>query len=165
MVSNNLRDRRHRFTEFDEVGAVDVTAMMLAAIADEFQAPEICADRTPREERKRNAGENAKPIEDFVDQCLRWPDRMYLPVAILLEAMGFAPPEYLDDSETDDLPHEMVDVVKSSGALMEQYAADIADGRVDDVDEMLGLLIELERQVTQAKVAARDELAAREDSR
>ena len=164
-VFTNLCQRRTRLAEYDEVGAMAVTAMMLAVIADGFKATDICASRAPRDERRRNAGERAKPLEDFVEQCLRHTEGMYEPVAILLEAMGYAPPERMLSPKVTDLPHEMVGVVRSFSKLTEQYMSDIADGRVDDLDELLGLLAVLERQVTEAKVATRDALAEREDER
>ncbi len=164
-VFTSLCQRRTRLAEYDEVGAMAVTAMMLATIADGFKATDICASRAPRDERRRNAGERAKPLEDFVEQCLRHTEGMYQPVAILLEAMGFAPPEVLVLPRVTDLPHEMVDVVRSFSEVAEQYVSDIADGRVDDLDELLSLLAVLERQVTEAKVATRDALAQREDER
>ncbi len=164
-IRQEIVTRRQGLAEYDEVGGIDTTARVLAVLHETFvgRISSVSFDRTPREMRKRLAGEHGLPLEDLVHLAMAEPEAMRPVVAVLLTAMGLAEPVWAGATPSArPVGLEMADVVDAFATVAGQWSRDLADGRLDQPDLLLKLvnnLIDEAVDLRSAIARAADELA------
>lgn len=159
-IRQNLKERRAELAEYDEVGAIDVTAAMLSRLGDEFfgGVPAIAADRTPRYRHKQLDGEHSLPAEDLVYTLLTDPMRTAPGLSIAVEAAGFAPLQLRASSPlVGTTGEETAETIHAFGAAAEAWARAVADGGLDrrEAAELLPHVDRLLNQVLDWRTALR----------
>lgn len=122
LVRDRLADRRQALDEFDELGALDVTAAMLAELHDSTvgRVPALAADRTPRYRRGQFAGESSLPLEDLVWLLLADQAAAAAVLEPLLLAIGRRSVPRQDIADAASVRSEAVDLI---ALLTESLAA------------------------------------------
>jgi len=158
-VRLEISDRRQGLAEYDEVGALDWTARILAALHDEVwgRIPTVAADRTPRRRRKQLAGEAALPLEDLMYLVLYDPTARGVLLRLLTAALGYEPPVPVSRISSSPAA-ELADVVESFSATASEFTRATEDGRlspseISRLEELAGRLL---REVVDFQAAIRE---------
>jgi hypothetical protein len=130
LIRDRLADRRQVLDDFDELGALDTTATVLAELHDATvgRVPGLAADRTPRYRRGQFTGESSLPLEDFVWLLLADVAAGRLALEPLLLALGrrSVPREELPDLGT--IPSEAVDLIGLCSHHLAEWTRHLRDG-------------------------------------
>lgn len=128
-VRLELTDRHQGLVEYDECGAIDCTAKLLAALHEELagRVPTIAGDRTPRRRRKQLDGSNGLPLEDLLYIALSDADSGRVVLEQLAAALGYEPPVPLA-GDARSPASELAEVVESFAATAAEFARAIEDG-------------------------------------
>jgi hypothetical protein len=145
-----LSARRKKFAEYDEVGSLNLTAAILAAVHDTIvgNVPAISADRSPRLRRRQLDGSYSLPVEDLLYIALTHGGVGRIVLERIAERLGYEPPapRLQAAGSLQDIHREMADVVTSFADAIASWSETIADGRISsleavDLEERISRLI------------------------
>ncbi len=142
-----LAARRKKLAEYDEVGSLQLTAAILAAVHETIvgNVPAISADRSPRLRRRQLDGSYSCPVEDLLYIALSHGGVGQTVLEAIAERLGYEPPAPMLQAAAslEDIHREMADVVTSFADAIASWSDTIADGRISSLEA-----IELQERIS-----------------